>query len=143
MAEAAKSRSFAASQQPQGNAVQQAASKQQGSGTAGEDTIDQRRHPRYPVEGYAEVFLPHGGLLFRGKILNVSLSGCYIETSLLNLERGTQVEVYFVANQLQFRVAGTIAANRKKSGAGIAFLHVSPRQERLIAELVGELAEKA
>jgi hypothetical protein len=48
--------------------------------------------------------LPHDGLLFRGRILNLSLNGCYIETALLNLERGTQVEVYFVTNQLQFRV---------------------------------------
>jgi len=47
---------------------------------------------------------PIGGLLFRGRILNLSLNGCYIETALLNLEHGTQVEVYFVTNQLQFRV---------------------------------------
>ncbi len=47
---------------------------------------------------------PIGGLLFRGRLLNLSLNGCYIETALLNLEHGTQVEVYFVTNQLQFRV---------------------------------------
>ena len=57
---------------------------------------EKREHPRYGCEGYAEVFLPQGGLLFRGRILNLSLTGCYVETALLNLERGTQVEVYFV-----------------------------------------------
>lgn len=62
---------------------------------------DKRVHPRYGCEGHAEVFLPHAGLLIRGRILNLSMSGCYIETALLNLERGTQVEVYFVTNQLQ------------------------------------------
>jgi hypothetical protein len=77
---------------------------------------EQRRHPRYACEGNAEVFLPHGGLLFRGRILNLSMDGCYIETALLNLERGTQVEVYFVTNQLQFRVLGNIAALRRKRG---------------------------
>jgi len=74
-----------------------------------EQNREPRRHPPYACEGYAEVFLPHGGLLFRGRILDLSMSGCYIETALLNLERGTQVEVYFVTNQLQFRVLGNVA----------------------------------
>jgi PilZ domain len=103
---------------------------------------EKRVHPRYGCEGHAEVFLPHAGLLFRGRILNLSMSGCYIETALLNLERGTQVEVYFVTNQLQFRVMGTIMALRRKRGAGIAFLNVTPRRALQIASLVDELAEK-
>lgn len=51
---------------------------------------EKREHPRYGCEGYAEVFLPRGGLLFRGRILNLSLTGCYVETALLDLERGTR-----------------------------------------------------
>jgi hypothetical protein len=104
---------------------------------------EQRRHPRYQCEGLAEVFLPHGGLLVRGRILNLSISGCYIETEQLNLERGTQVEVYFATNQLQFRVQGNVAALRRKRGVGIAFLHVSPRRAEQINMLVEELSEKA
>jgi len=103
---------------------------------------EKRQHPRYGCEGYAEVFLPQGGLLFRGRILNLSVTGCYIETALLNLERGTQVEVFFVTNQLQFRILGNIAVLRPKRGAGIAFLNVSPRRALQIAMLVTELAEK-
>ncbi len=108
----------------------------------GEQGREQRCHPRYPCDGYAEVFLPHGGLLFRGRILDLSISGCYIETALVNLERGTQVEVYFVTNQLQFRVLGNVAVLRRKRGAGIAFANVSPRRVLQIATLVGELAEQ-
>ena len=103
---------------------------------------EKRRHPRYRCEGHAEVFLPHGGLLFRGRILNLSMTGCYIETALLNLERGTQVEVFFVTNRLQFRVLGNIAALRPKRGAGISFLNVSPRRALQIATMVSELAEQ-
>jgi hypothetical protein len=108
----------------------------------GKQGREQRRHPRYPCDGYAEVFLPHGGLLFRARILDLSISGCYIETALVNLERGTQVEVYFVTNQLQFRVLGNVAVLRRKRGAGIAFANVSPRRVLQIATLVGELAEQ-
>jgi hypothetical protein len=103
--------------------------------------LDRRRHPRYPCEGHAEVFVPHGGLLFRGRILDLSLSGCFIETATINLERGTRVEVYFAARQLQFRVAGHIAALYRKRGAGIAFQNMGPRRARQVDELVKELKE--
>lgn len=103
---------------------------------------EKRQHPRYRCDGYAEVFLPQGALLFRGRILNLSQTGCYIETALLDLERGTQVEVYFVTNQLQLRVLGNIVALRRKRGAGIAFVNVSPRRALQIAMLVEELAAK-
>jgi len=103
---------------------------------------EKRRHPRYRCEGYAEVLLPQGALHFRGRILDLSVSGCFIETAMPNLERGTVVEVYFVTNQLQFRVQGNIAEVRHKRGAGIAFVNVSPRRAHQIAGLIAELAEK-
>lgn len=102
---------------------------------------NRRRHPRYPCEGDAEVFIPHGALLFRGLISDLSVSGCFIKTPLLMLERGTLVEVSFAARRMQFRVAGHIAALHRRRGAGIAFHAVSPRCLRQIEELVQELEE--
>lgn len=104
---------------------------------------ERRRHPRYFCEGHAEVFVPHGALLFRGRILNLSVSGCFIETLTLSLERGTHVEVYFVAHRLQFRVSGYIAVLHPKHGAGISFQEMGARRARMIAELVQELQEEA
>lgn len=100
---------------------------------------NRRRHPRYACQGRAEVCVPHGGLLFRGKILDLSLSGCLIETVALNLERGTPVEVYFAVRQVQFRISGQIAILYPKRGAGIAFDSLNPRRAREIAELIAEL----
>lgn len=100
---------------------------------------NRRRHPRFACEGRAEVCVPQGGLLFRGKILDLSLSGCFIATAFLNLERGTPVEVYFVTHQMQFRVAGRIAVLHPKRGAGIAFEALIPRRIRQIQELLKEL----
>lgn len=77
----------------------------------------------------------------RGRILDLSLSGCFIETPALNLERGTHVEVCFVTHKLQFRVAGRIAAMHRRRGAGIAFQNLSPRNAARITELVHELKE--
>ena len=102
---------------------------------------NRRRYPRYASESRAEVCVPQGGLLFRGKILDLSLSGCFIETPAINLERGTQVEIYFVARQMQFRVGGHIAVLHRKRGAGIAFQELDPRRSRQITELLGELKQ--
>ena len=104
-------------------------------------TANRRRHVRYTCGGRAEVFLPHGGLLLRGRILDLSLSGCFIEAPALTLERGTHVEVFFVARQMQFRVSGHIAAVSRKGGAGVAFLNLSPRLARQVADPVHELKE--
>lgn len=101
---------------------------------------NRRRHRRYSCQGQAEVFLPHGGLLLRGRILDLSLSGCFIETSTISLERGTHIEVCFVAHRMQFRVAGTIAVLHPRRGAGIAFRNLSLRSSRQISDLINELS---
>src|SRR5690348_12545246 len=104
---------------------------------------NRRQYPRYCCEGEAEVFVPHGALLFRGKILDLSFSGCFIEAPALDLERGTPVEVSFSVRRMQFRVAGRIAIMHRRRGAGIAFQELSPRRARQISELIAELKEMA
>ena len=100
---------------------------------------NRRQYPRYRCEGDAEVFVPHGALLFRGKILDLSFSGCFIEAPALDLERGTPVEVSFAVHQIQFRVAGRIAIMHRRRGAGIAFDALGPRRARQISDLITEL----
>lgn len=104
---------------------------------------NRRQCPRYRCEGDAEVFVPHGALLFRGKILNLSLSGCFIEVPALDLERGTPVEVSFSVRQMQFRVAGRIAIMHRRRGAGIAFGALTSQRARQISDLITELKEAA
>ena len=104
---------------------------------------NRRQHPRYRCEGDAEVFVPHGALLFRGKILDLSFSGCFVEVPALDLERGTPVEVSFSLHQIQFRVAGRIAMMHRRRGAGIAFNALGPRRTRQISDLIAELKEAA
>lgn len=104
---------------------------------------DRRRNLRYPCEGAAQVFVPHGALLFEGRILNLSLSGCFIETPTLKLERGTRVEVSFHTHRMSFRMAGHIAVLRRGHGAGIAFHGVSERRARQVSDLLRELQEGA
>lgn len=100
---------------------------------------DKRKSERFECDGVAEISLPHAGLRISGRIADLSISGCFIEASSINLERGTQVEVMFHANRLSFRIGGNIAVLRPRVGVGIAFLHPSDRILRQIRELVAEL----
>jgi hypothetical protein len=100
--------------------------------------VDRRRAARYDCDVYAEVFLPSGGLNFRGRILNMSVTGCFVEAE-FNLERGTRVEVYIETSSTRFRVAGAVSALRSKRGVGIFFVDLTRRGAGQIEELIGEL----
>ncbi len=104
---------------------------------------ERRKHTRYRCEGIAQVSLPHAGLRISGQISDLSVAGCFIEAASVKFERGTQVEVYFETNRLQFRVAGNVLVLRPGLGVGILFLNPNARVTRQIAELIQELAEDA
>jgi hypothetical protein len=101
-----------------------------------------RRDMRFVVEGWAEVLVLDGTMLFRGLILDLSVVGCYIETQArLRLEPGTPVEIIF-------RVKGTMVRTRATSrevragGAGFLFSNLNrwmwEEMKGLIVELKGQ-----
>lgn len=101
---------------------------------------ERRRHNRYAVEGEAEVIVADGSRLFRGRILDISLSGCFIETSArLRLAVGTRVAMVFRANGALLRTTAAFRALRPGKGAGFLFVDLNDRTkmglERLIAVL--------
>ena len=65
-----------------------------------EGMVDRRQHTRYAVDLWAEVMVKDGTMLFRGRVLDVSVGGCYIETEArLRLAPGTPVEMMFRLNE--------------------------------------------
>ena len=108
----------------------------------GGDVCERRRHERYTVDGDAEVMVADGKLLFRGSIVDISLSGCFIETrARLLLEPGTPVQMVFRADHLTLRMTATVRAVRPGAGAGFLFGTMSAYMqvglEGLIAEMQG------
>ena len=84
---------------------------------AREGVIERRQHPRYAVDAWAEVMVKDGTMLFRGRVLDVSVGGCYIETEAkLKLAPGTPVEMVFRLNEdvLRYETADTRALLRAK-----------------------------
>jgi PilZ domain len=106
------------------------------------DVRERRRHERYIVKGDAEVIVADGKLLFRGSIVDISLSGCFIETrARLQLEPGTPVQMVFRAEHLTLRMTATVRAVRPGAGAGFLFGSMSAYMqaglEGLIAGMQG------
>jgi c-di-GMP-binding flagellar brake protein YcgR len=107
-----------------------------------EGVVERRKHTRYAVDAWAEVMVKDGRMLFRGRVLDVSVGGCYIETEAkLRLAPGTPVEMVFRLNGDVFRCEATSRMVRTR-GAGFLFEGMNARMreelDRLIAELVGE-----
>lgn len=113
------------------------------AGVTAPGTPERRGWPRFPCEGMAEVIVLGGALRFSGMVRDLSVSGCRLVTEVaFKLERGTQVEVVLLVNQIQFRVCGGVRSTHKARGIGLEFVNVSARGRRHIADLIVELQAK-
>jgi hypothetical protein len=102
--------------------------------------MDHRKHKRFAVDGWAEVLVADGTLLFRGRVLDLSVAGCYIETEArLRLAPGTPVEMVFRVNDMVFRPRATSKAIRPGEGAGFLFLNLNARMQTDLEMLIAEL----
>jgi c-di-GMP-binding flagellar brake protein YcgR len=104
-----------------------------------EGMVERRQHTRYAVDAWAEVMVKDGTMLFRGRVLDVSAGGCYIETEAkLKLAPGTPVEMVFRVNDGVFRCDAMSRMVRTR-GAGFLFANQDARMQRKIERLIEEL----
>src|SRR5580692_11814020 len=97
---------------------------------AQEGMVDRRQHTRYALDAWAEVMVKDGTMLFRGRVLDVSVGGCYIETEAkLKLAPGTPVEMVFRVNDSVFR-CDAISRMVRARGAGFLFANQEARMQR-------------
>jgi c-di-GMP-binding flagellar brake protein YcgR len=108
---------------------------------AKEGMVERRQHTRYVVDAWAEVMVKDGTMLFRGRVLDVSAGGCYIETEArLRLAPGTPVEMVFRVNDAVFRCDATSRMVRTR-GAGFLFANLDAKLQLELDRLVRELSE--
>jgi PilZ domain len=102
--------------------------------------LEQRKHKRYAVDGMAEVLVADGTMLFRGRVLDVSVTGCYIEThARLRLLPGTLVEMVFRVDGRVFRPLATSRMVRPGEGAGFLFTKPGARMQMELEALITAL----
>jgi c-di-GMP-binding flagellar brake protein YcgR len=106
---------------------------------AREGMVERREHTRYAVDAWAEVLVKDGTMLFRGRVLDVSVGGCYIETEAkLKLAPGTPVEMVFRLNDDVFRCDAMSRMVRTR-GAGFLFANQDAKMRRELERLIQEL----
>ena len=106
---------------------------------AQEGMVERREHTRYAVDAWAEVIVKDGTMLFRGRVLDVSVGGCYIETEAkLKLAPGTPVEMVFRLNDDVFRCDAMSRMVRTR-GAGFLFANRDAKRQRELERLIQEL----
>jgi c-di-GMP-binding flagellar brake protein YcgR len=104
-----------------------------------EGVVERREHTRYAVDAWAEVLVKDGTMLFRGRVLDVSTGGCYIETEArLKLAPGTLVEMVFRVKNAMFRCDATIRMVRT-TGAGFLFSNLTARTQKNLEALILQL----
>jgi len=79
-------------------------------------------------------------VLFRGKLSDISQSGCFIETRAhLNLPRLAEVEVRFTTGGLKMAALARVMVVRPGKGAGFEFLSVDPRLDQRFHKMIERL----
>jgi hypothetical protein len=84
---------------------------------------ERRKHERAGCDGYAEVVIDGASLMFRGRIKDLSPTGCYLETrARLRLDVGTAAELCFTVNERAFKAVAEVRVIRPGVGIGFEIL---------------------
>jgi PilZ domain len=98
------------------------------------------RNPRFSCGGVAKIsLLPSNGIFVPGKIRDLSLGGCCVDTP-IPIECGARAEILVHVNSASFRAVGEVRGIRGDSEAGIEFVYLSRGGKDLLADLIAELA---
>jgi len=103
---------------------------------------DRRRCPRFSCGGLAKILcLPSDGIYLAGKVRDLSLNGCGIET-VSPLECGARAEILLQVSDTSFRAIGQVKAVRGPGGIGMEFIQLSTGGQEMLVELLRELARQ-
>lgn len=131
--------------QPLPNPQQEASTPPAASSQAtGSSPRDRRAQSRHAVDTSAVIFLINIASQVRGRIQDLSVGGCRIQTD----ERFpvgiyTRVETEFRLEGLPFRLGGVIQAvhDQRRQLVGIRFLDMSVRKREQVEQLIEEIEE--
>jgi len=101
---------------------------------------ERRRTPRFNCGGYVQLnWLPSNGIYVPGKVRDLSLRGCCIDTEAL-IDSGMRAEIVVRVKTDSFRAVGEVKGIRGASGVGMEFVRLSAGGKVLLEDLVRELA---
>jgi len=105
-----------------------------------------RQDTRYEVEGDAEVFVKTGSMgttLLRGHILDLSSTGCFIQTmARVMIKPGTVVQLIFSVYGTTFRIDATSRYARMRVGVGFRFLEMDEPTHKRLHAVLGDIRSR-
>jgi len=98
-----------------------------------------RKHPRYPCTGGVEMRQHENGPPAWGNISDISLTGCYVETT-NTLPLGSMMWFHLRTHDLEIGGRAVVKTSHHAVGMGIAFLHLTAEDQQNLEFLIGTLA---
>jgi len=101
---------------------------------------ERRRTPRFPCAGEAKIIrLPSEGLIVPGRLRDLSLGGCCLETP-ARIDSGARAEIVLRVNSAIFRAISQVRAIRGRFALGLEFLRLSLAGREELRETIDRLA---
>lgn len=98
-----------------------------------------RKHPRYPCTGGVELRQNENGPPAWGNISDISLTGCYVETT-TTLPLGSMLWFHLRTHDLEIGGRAVVKTSHHAVGMGIAFVHLTAEDQQNLEFLIGTLA---
>jgi len=99
-----------------------------------------RRHPRFAVSGKAFVSKAGGSLGTWMKVGDISLSGCYLQTS-EPLQVDHRAALLIKVADTQIEANGVVRFSYSTAGMGISFTYMSTANHRKLTHLIAQLEQ--
>jgi hypothetical protein len=104
---------------------------------------ERRVAPRFQVDAAANVQVGYDGPMFRGRIVNLSLTGCYIQTIAgTKIPAGTGVEIEFLLMGTSIQLSAIFKWSKPRSGMGFRFIAMEKDAQMSLEEMLRELQNR-
>lgn len=101
---------------------------------------ERREEERYAVDWEADIFIPERTTMFRGRVVNLSQSGCYVQTvAWVRVPPTTVVELVFRLGGRWTRVEAEARYAQSRTGVGLRFLWLEPETRRRVDGVLADL----
>lgn len=101
---------------------------------------ERRKEPRHTVDGTAVLHLLDVSIHLRGRILDISRSGCQFRTDdCFPMGVYRRAEIEFQLDGLPFRLACVTQSLHKRNRVGVRFIDMSERKREQLVELITEM----
>jgi hypothetical protein len=105
---------------------------------------ERRGEERYRVAWDAEIFVPERAAMIRGRMVNISPAGCYVQTAAwVRLDPTTVIELVFTPDGRMMRVTAEARFAQSRTGVGLRFLPLEKEIQRRLDSVIAILRTAA